>query len=78
MAKCIFSLKDPVTENSHDLGESCLASRVSSKNVLTALASRNPDWWANKMWQARTRKETLWAEIALPRVELTGGLISQV
>ena len=71
MAKCIFSLKDPVTENSHDLGESCLASRVSSKNVLTALASRNPDWWANKMWQARTERRHFGPRL-LPRVELMG------
>lgn len=40
-------------------------------DVLIVLASRNPDWWANKMWQARAERRHFGPRL-LPMVELMG------
>lgn len=63
MAKCMFSLKDPVTENSHDLGECCLASRVSSKRCIDSACVQESRLVGKQDVAGKGRKETLWAEI---------------
>lgn len=40
-------------------------------DVLIVLASKNTDWWADKMWQARTERRHFGPRM-LPTVELMG------
>ena len=62
MAKCIFPLKDPVTDNSHDLGKRCLASRVGGKRCIDSACVQEYRLVGRQDVAGKDRKETLWAE----------------